>query len=109
MHALLELVREAPPEDMEEIAKAFKPYLKDKEKQPKTNRMLSTPKFRKKLCERFGIKKRPDWIRNDMFARCPELKKFASSRNEGTGHSLLIDEKALDWIADHHDEIDWRG
>ena len=109
MSALLELIKEAPPEDLESAAKLLKPYLVIKQEQPATDHLLGTKEFKKKLEQRFGIRKRLDWIRNDMFVQCPELKQFAYSRNAGSGHYCKIDEKALDWIADHKHDIDWKG
>lgn len=108
MSALLELIREAPPEDKEEIAKQLKPYLFKKEK-PQPTKLLNVKTFHQELYRRFGILKRHDWIRNDMFAQCPELKKYAYGLNTGKGHPVRIDEKALDWIGEHRREIDWRG
>lgn len=108
MSALLEIIKEAPPEDRKAAAKLLKPYL-SVESHPHVDRLLTVPEFHDELAQRIGIKKRVDWIRNDMFVACPELKRFAFGRNAGTGHPLWIDERALDWIADHHDEIDWRG
>lgn len=107
MHALLELVREAPPEDLKEIADIFKHHLgTDKPVSPK---LLSVDEFQSALQTRLGITKRKDWIRNDLFAQCPALKDFAYGLNAGRGHRLKIDERAIDWIDKHRQLIDWRG
>lgn len=108
MSALLEIIKEAPPEDRKAAAKLLKPYL-SVESHPHVDRLLTVPQFHDELDKRFGIKKRDDWIRNNMFVVCPELKQFAFGRNTGTGHPLRIDERALGWINIHRGEIDWRG
>lgn len=68
-------------------------------------RLLTVKEFQQQL----PVRKRADWIRNDLFYRNPELKRFAFNLNAGKGHRLKISPKALDWIADHADEINWKG
>lgn len=74
-------------------------------KKQSPERLLTVKEFQQQL----PVRKRADWIRNDLFQRNPELKRFAFNLNAGKGHRLKISPKALDWIADHADEIDWRG
>lgn len=108
MSALLELIKETPPEDLKEIALELKPYMSIKVKQPDPDQLLSIPQFKKELHE-MGIDKRLDWIRNDLFVQLPELKNYTFSQNEGPGHHMKISRKAIDVIKQHRDEIDWRG
>ena len=63
----------------------------------------------KELQRQLPVRKRADWIRNDLFCQNPALKQFAFNLNAGKGHKLKISPKALDWIADHTDEINWKG
>lgn len=105
MSALLELIKETPPEDLQEVAITLAPYLPKEEVKPQPDRLLSLKEFQQRL----PIKKRLDWLRNDLFQRNPELKRFAFNLNAGKGHPLKISEKAVDWINNHVDEIDWRG
>lgn len=68
-------------------------------------RLLTVKEFQQQL----PVRKRADWIRNDLFQRNPELKRFAFNLNAGKGRPLKINPKAIDWINGHLDEIDWRG
>lgn len=68
-------------------------------------RLLTVKDFQQQL----PVRKREDWIRNDLFYRNPELKQFAFNLNAGKGRPLKINPKAIDWINGHLDEIDWRG
>ena len=74
-------------------------------KQKNPERLLTVKEFQRQL----PVRKRADWIRNDLFYQNPELKQFAFNLNAGKGHKLKISPKALDWIADHADEINWKG
>lgn len=74
-------------------------------KKQSPERLLTVKEFQQQL----PVRKRADWIRNDLFQRNPELKRFAFNLNAGKGHKLKISPKALDWIADHADEINWKG
>ena len=105
MGALLELVKDSSPEDRQAVAEFLKPYLQPVEIKPKVEHLLNVEEFQKRL----PVQKRKDWIRNDLFYQNPELKQFAFNLNAGKGHKLKISPKALDWIVDHADEINWRG
>lgn len=104
MSALLELIKEAPPEDRAVVAKLLRPYLVEKKKL-EPEHFLSIKEFQPKM----PVKKRTNWIRNEMFVRNPELKQFAFGLNAGKGHRVKISPRALEWIAQHQDEMDWRG
>lgn len=68
-------------------------------------RLLTVKEFQQQL----PVRKRADWIRNDLFYQNPELKQFAFNLNAGKGHRLKISPKALDWVTDHSDQINWEG
>lgn len=74
-------------------------------KQKNPERLLTVKEFQQQL----PVRKRADWIRNDLFCQNPGLKQFAFNLNAGKGRPLKINPKAIDWINDHLDEIDWRG
>ena len=99
MGVLLELAKDSSPGDRQAVAEFLKPYLQPINTKPKVEHLLNVEEFQK----------RKDWIRNDLFCQNPELKQFAFNLNAGKGHKLKISPKALDWIADHADEIDWKG
>lgn len=105
MGALLELVKDSSPEDRQAVAEFLKPYLQPINTKPKVEHLLNVEEFQKRL----PVQKRKDWIRNDLFQRNPELKRFAFNLNAGKGHRLKISPKALDWVADHSDQINWEG
>lgn len=109
MSAFLELIKETPPEDMQEAAEIFRRYLQKKQKEAKPPKLLSLTEFQKRLKTDVGIEKRKDWLRNDLFAQCPALKDYAFGLNAGRGHRLKIDEEAITWISKHKQLIDWRG
>lgn len=105
MGALLELVKDSSPEDRQAVAEFLKPYLQPVEIKSKVEHLLNVEEFQEQL----PVRKRADWIRNDLFCQNPELKRFAFNLNAGKGRPLKISPKALDWIADHADEINWKG
>lgn len=74
-------------------------------KQHSPEKLLTVKEFQRQL----PVRKREDWIRNDLFYQNPELKQFTFNLNAGKGRPLKISPKALDWIADHADEINWKG
>ena len=108
MSALLELIREAPPEDRKVAAEMLMPYL-PRNTEPELPQLLSVYEFRHELKKQFGITKRPDWIRNDLFAQCPALKDYAYGLGGGYGRPIKIDKQAIDWIEKHQQLIDWKG
>lgn len=105
MSALLELIKEAPPEDRQAVAEFLKPYLQPINTKPKVEHLLNVEEFQKRL----PVQKRKDWIRNNLFQQAPELKQYAFNLNAGKGRPLKINEKAVDWINNHISEIDWRS
>lgn len=70
MSDLLELIKETPPKDLQEVAIILASYLPKTEVKPQPDRLLNLKEFQQKL----PIKKRLDWLRNDLFQQAPELK-----------------------------------
>ena len=70
MSDLLELIKETPPKDLQEVAIILASYLPKTEVKPQPVRLLNLKEFQQKL----PIKKRLDWLRNDLFQQAPELK-----------------------------------
>ena len=70
MGDLLELIKETPPKDLQEVAIILASYLPKTEVKPQPDRLLNLKEFQQKL----PIKKRLDWLRNDLFQQAPELK-----------------------------------
>ena len=70
MSDLLELIKETPPKDLQEVAIILASYLPKTEVKPQPDRLLNLKEFQQKL----PIKKRLDWLRNDLFHQAPELK-----------------------------------
>lgn len=108
MSVLLELIKEASPEELKQVAMQLKLYMSVEVDQSDQCELLSLPQFKRELCK-LGINKRLDWLRNDLFVQLPELKNYIFNLNEGTGHHLKINRKAVDVVKQHYNEIDWRG
>ena len=70
MSDLLELIKETPPKDLQEVAIILASYLPKTEVKPQPDMLLNLKEFQQKL----PIKKRLDWLRNDLFQQAPELK-----------------------------------
>lgn len=100
MSALLELIREAPPEDRKVVAEMLKPYLVAKAQKKQSVRYVSLPQFKKE----HDIKKSLDWCRLFLLPKTPGVYGL----NQGKGHHITIDShKASEWLDKHGDEIDW--
>lgn len=101
MSALLELIKEAPPEDRKAAAEMLKPYFGEPAKdKPALPQLISLEEFQKK----HKIKKAPDWLRTILLPQMPGVYGL----NCGSGHPIRInDQVASDWLNKHVDEIDW--
>lgn len=100
MSALLELIREAPPEDRKVAAEILKPYLVTEVPKKQSVRYVSLPQFKKEHC----IKKKLEWCRLFLLPKMPGVYGL----NQGKGHHITIDShKASEWLDKHGDEIDW--
>ena len=100
MGALLELIKEAPPEDRKAAAEMLKPYFDEPQAKPAIPTLISLDEFQKK----HKIKKAPDWLRTILLPQMPGVYGL----NCGSGHPIRInDQVASDWLNKHVDEIDW--
>lgn len=103
MSALLELVRETPPEDRAEVAKMLKPYLvPEKPKQPQVIHWMSLDKFTKKL----PIKRDKEWVRMFILPLKP-LENMVINISAGRGRPTRVNPEVVDWVVEHQSEIDW--
>lgn len=109
MDVLGAILDTATPESLKRLAEKIEPYQKPKPKKSELPETLSTGEFQQELKRKFGIVKRRDWIRNDLFAQCQALKDYAYGLGGGYGSSIRIDKKAIDWIDKHFQLIDWKG
>lgn len=101
MGALLELIKEAPPEDRKAAVEMLKPYFDEPAKdKPALPQLISLEEFQKK----HKIKKAPNWLRTILLPQMPGVYGL----NCGSGHHIRInDQEASDWLNEHVDEIDW--
>lgn len=101
MSALLELIKEAPPEDRKAAAELLKPYFDEPQaKQPAIPTLISLEQFR---CQ-YGHRKSPAWCRLYLLPKMPGVYGL----NQGKGHPVKIDvEKATRWLTQYEEEIDW--
>lgn len=103
MSALLELIKEAPPEDRKAAAEMLKPYLTfEKEEleedwEPLDELRSSTP----------GPKSK-SWIQTFILNAYPETREWSTDPNPGKGRAVWINlPVAKKWIHDHTAEINW--
>lgn len=101
MSALLELIKEAPPEDRKAVAEILKPYFdkpaKDISSLPQ---LIGLAQFRRQ----YGHSKSPAWLKLYLLPKMPGVFGL----DAGRGHPVKIDvNKAAKWLAEHEEEIDW--
>ncbi len=102
MSALLELIREAPPEDRKAAAKMLKPYLTtdnqpDDEWVPLEKLRSLTP----------GPKSK-NWLQYNLLDAYPETRAWSTDPHPGKGRAVKVNlPKAKKWLADHYESIDW--
>lgn len=100
MSALLELIREAPPEDRKAAAEMLRPYLVTKAPKKQSVRYVNLPQFK----EEHNIRKSLNWCRLFLLPEMPGVYGL----NRGKGHHITIDShKASEWLDQHGNEIDW--
>lgn len=98
MSALLELIKEAPPEDRKKAAELLQPYLN--EKAPSVPEWIKVDDFR----EFIPGHKSPTWLRLYLFP----YVDWVVNPNPGRGGKTLIDKaKALAWLDQHSKDVDW--
>lgn len=103
MSALLELIKEAPPEDRKAAAEMLKPYMSFEKEEPKEDwepldkLRSSTPGPKSKA-----------WIQTFILNAYPETRKWSTDPNPGKGRAVQVNlPVAKKWIHDHTAEIDW--
>lgn len=103
MSALLELIKETPPEDRRAVAEYLKPYLVTKE--PPTKKWVNLEELRRYV----PGKKSKAWIQLYILkAYHSETRKWSTNPHPGKGRSIKVNlPAARKWIEEHIDEIDW--
>ena len=100
MSALLELIKEAPPEDRKAAAEMLKPYFDEPQAKPAIPTLISLEQFR----HQYGHSKSPTWLKLYLLPKMPGVYGL----NAGKGHPVKIDvEKATRWLVQHEEGIDW--
>lgn len=102
MSALLELIRETPPDDLKKVAKELQPYLEIKKPSLPLPETIGTKEFQKMVPGH----KAKEWLRTFIYPRADAT--FVLSYNRGKGHpDKLLKEAAIKWLNEHSKEIDW--
>ena len=102
MSALLELIKETPPEDRRAVAEYLKPYLVTKE--PPTEKCVNLEELRQYV----PGKKSKAWIQLYVLDAYPETRKWSTNPHPGKGRAIKVNlPVARKWIEEHVDVIDW--
>lgn len=103
--ALLELVKETPPEDRRAVAEYLKPYLITEKKKPVVEHWVNLEKLRRYV----PGKKSKAWIQLYILkAYHSETQKWSTDPYPGKGRAIKVNlPVARKWIEDHVNEIDW--
>lgn len=100
--ALLELIKETPPEDRKAVAEYLKPYLVTKE--PPAEKWVNLEELRLYV----PGKKAKVWIQLYILDAYPETRKWSTNPHPGTGRAIKVNlPAARKWIEKHADVIDW--
>lgn len=103
MSALLELIKEATPEDRRKIAEYLKPYLVT-EKKPVVEHWVNIEKLRPYT----PGKKSKAWIQLYVLDAYPKTRKWSTNPHPGKGRAIKVNlPVARKWIEEHIDVIDW--
>ena len=103
MSALLELIKETPPEDRRAVAEYLKPYLVPEKKEAE-ERWVSVEELRPFTP---GDKSK-EWIKMFILYAYPETRKWSTEPYPGKGRTVKVNlPVAKKWIFNHTDEIDW--
>lgn len=101
--ALLELVKETPPEDRRAVAEYLKPYLVLEKKEP-VEHWVNLEKLRRYV----PGKKSKAWIQLYILDAYPKTRKWSTNPHPGKGRSIKVNlPVARKWIEEHVDVIDW--
>ena len=100
MSALLELIREAPPEDRRAAAKLLQPYMEVETAPEVVPEWIGVKEFRKLL----PVPKSPMWLQLYLFPKVD----WVTNPNPGRGRVIKIDkQKAIAWLDAHAKDVDW--
>ena len=104
MSALLELIKETPPEDRKAVAEYLKPYLVTEKKEP-VEHWVNLEELRRYV----PGKKSKAWIQLYILkAYHSETRKWSTNPHPGKGRSIKVNlPVARKWIEEHIDVIDW--
>ncbi|WP_251576060.1 hypothetical protein [Limosilactobacillus agrestimuris] len=104
MSALLELVKETPPEDRKAVAEYLKPYLMVEEKEPIIEQWVGIEELRPYTPD----KKAKAWIQLYILKAYPETRKWSTNPYPGKGRPIKVNlPAARKWIEEHISQIDW--
>lgn len=104
MSALLELIKETPPEDRKAVAEYLKPYLLPPKKEEVKEKWVSIEEFRQFVPGR----KSKEWIKMFILHAYPETRKWSTEPYPGKGRTVKVNlPVARKWIEEHIDVIDW--
>lgn len=102
--ALLELIKEAPPEDRKAVAEYLKPYLITEKKKPVVEHWVNIEELRPYT----PGKKAKAWIQLYILDAYPKTRKWSTNPHPGKGRSIKVNlPVARKWIEEHVDVIDW--
>ena len=100
MSALLELIKEAPPEDRQAAAELLKPYLQAEPVPEVIPEWIGMKEFRKLL----PVRKSLTWLQLYLFPKVD----WVTNPNPGRGRVIKIDkQKAIAWLDIHAKDVDW--
>lgn len=103
MSALLELVKETPPEDRKAVAEYLKPYLLPPQKKEAEEKWVGVEELRPFI----PGNKSKEWIKMFILYAYPETRKWSTYPYPGKGHPVKINlPVAKKWLSEHIDEID---
>lgn len=103
MSALLELIKETPPEDRRAVAEYLKPYLVTEKKEP-VEHWVNLEELRPYI----PGKKSKAWIQLYILDAYPETRKWSTNPHPGKGRAIKVNlPVARKWIEEHIDVIDW--
>jgi hypothetical protein len=100
MSALLELIKETPPEDRQAVAELLKPYLQAEPVPETAPEWIGMKEFRKLL----PVPKSPTWLQVYLFPKVD----WVTNPTPGRGRVIKIDkQKAIAWLDAHAKDVDW--
>lgn len=103
MSALLELIREAPPEDRKAAAEMLMPYLPS-QKEPDEDKWVPLEELR----DSTPGHKSKNWIQYNILDDYPETRAWSTNPHPGKGRAVQVYlSEAKKWLHQHKQEINW--